>query len=91
MAKSDSSKVKIIFSGKPLSKDFFYLYHNWAAGQENKIHLESCAHCNYGFGQRRIQIRGRNGVWIGPFDTPELAEEYCLGNGIVHHDRHDCV
>jgi len=58
--------------------DFFYYYHNWIAGQDNEIHKGKCPKCNHGFGQRETQIRGKAGVWIGPFESVPLARKYII-------------
>lgn len=59
--------------------NFYFYYHNWTANQQNKIHKSDCPNCNYGFGMRIDQVRGENGVWIGPFETVELAVTYVRG------------
>ena len=56
----------------------FYFYHNWRAGQDNKIHSATCAFCCYGTGRnlREAPKRGKNGVWIGPFSSLDLCRDY---------------
>lgn len=60
--------------------DLLYFYHNWQAGQKNKIHKATCNFCRYGTGRNleKSPIRGENGVWIGPFSTLQLCHEYIL-------------
>jgi len=41
--------------------------------RDNEIHKGKCPKCNHGFGQRETQIRGKAGVWIGPFESVPLA------------------
>jgi hypothetical protein len=53
--------------------DLYYYYHNWRAKKDNKVHIGGCKNCNYGFGMREKKTIGRNGVWVGPFATEELA------------------
>jgi hypothetical protein len=60
--------------------DIYYFYHNWQAGQDNKIHIATCGFCRYGTG-RNLQTpptRGENGVWIGPFSTLALCQDYII-------------
>lgn len=58
--------------------DLFYFYHNWRAGQENKIHKATCNFCRYGSGRNFTNPpnRGDYGVWIGPFSTLEFCHNY---------------
>ena len=58
---------------KQTKKDLFYYYHNWKAKMDNRVHLNSCKNCNNGMGMRTNTIKGKNGVWVGPFSTIELA------------------
>lgn len=62
----------------------FYIYYNWQAKKNiGTIHKENCGHCNYGRGKRVNANVGQNGVWIGPFATRRLAEEFCTRIGII--------
>ena len=56
----------------------FYFYHNWQAGKENKIHKGSCGYCNYGSGMHQGNIRGLNGIWVGPFSSLVLCNDYIV-------------
>ena len=57
-------------------ENLYYFYHNWDSDQKNKIHMGDCKQCNYGTGMRKIQKRGKSGVWIGPFSTLEFCRTY---------------
>lgn len=57
----------------------FYYYHNWKAGQQNKIHKGHCKHCRFGFGKHVDAKRGQNGVWIGPFKNVSILRKYLSG------------
>jgi hypothetical protein len=57
-------------------QSLFYYYDNWRANQKNLIHKGHCGDCQFGFGKRGKQIRGEQGVWIGPFDTIDLVEDF---------------
>ena len=56
----------------------YYIYDNWQAADRDapKIHKWNCGHCHMGFGKRQNAHKGANGVWIGPFDTIQLARNY---------------
>lgn len=59
-------------------EDLYYFYHNWQAGQKNKIHKATCSRCSFGSGRNlsKPPKRGENGVWIGPFSSLVLCEDY---------------
>lgn len=59
-------------------ENLYYFYHNWQAGQTNKIHIGSCGDCKYGTGKHQTVNRGENGVWVGPFSTVELCNTYIV-------------
>lgn len=59
-----------------MKKNLFYYYHNWKAGQLNKIHKGHCNHCRFGLGKQVNADRGANGVWIGPFSTIRSVYTY---------------
>lgn len=82
-------KNQVVESIKELvGDDCFYIYYNWHANQDNKIHRGSCGFCKYGFGTKGI--RGKKGVFIGPFSTPELAEEFLKMLALPEQERHSC-
>lgn len=74
-----------------VQEELYYIYYNWRAHQDNKIHIGTCNICKYGFGMRNNQIRGRNGVWIGPFTNMELVNNYLQNNGLDDIPPHDCI
>ena len=55
---------------------YYYYYHNWTAGQKNMIHKGNCGECKFGLGKKGKQVRGEHGVWVGPFETVELVQDY---------------
>lgn len=70
----------------------FYYYHNWTANQTNKIHSGSCGFCVYSSGRNVQPVnRGQNGVWIGPFSSIELAQQYVMNHFGHNTDLHDCI
>lgn len=58
----------------------FYFYYNEPneATHEILIHIETCGFCQFGAGTNRNSEAGRNGAWVGPFSTPEQAEQFAL-------------
>lgn len=54
----------------------YYYYHNPDTNPHLTIHEGDCGHCKNGKGKDKIKTRGVYGVWSGPFDTVELAENY---------------
>lgn len=71
-------------------EELFYYYTNWQSDQKNKIHRATCAFCNYGTGMRRNVIRGKNGVWIGPFSALELCIHYVEDELGLEPNIHTC-
>lgn len=39
-----------------------YYYHYWTANQKNQIHKGHCGECQFGFGKRNSQNRGKHGM-----------------------------
>jgi hypothetical protein len=58
----------------------FYFYYNEPneATHTILIHREQCGFCRFGAGTKRNSEPGRNGAWVGPFSTPEQAEQFAL-------------
>ncbi len=58
----------------------FYFYYNEPneATHNILIHRETCGFCQFGAGTQRNAEPGRNGAWVGPFSTPEQAEQFAL-------------
>lgn len=58
----------------------YYIYQNWVAHHNSgKIHISSCSFCKNGQGRDLTETEkevGKSGVWIGPFSSFELANEY---------------
>jgi hypothetical protein len=68
----------------------YFIYHNWRAKKNQAtIHKESCRDCNSGVGKRAVKEVGKNGVWIGPFKSKQLAEDYVerVGMSVKHCSR----
>ncbi|GHN02465.1 hypothetical protein WSM22_39540 [Cytophagales bacterium WSM2-2] len=61
--------------GSPV-EPLYYYHDNWTAAQNNIIHSGSCGDCKFGIGKKGKQVRGEQGVWVGPFDTVDLAQKY---------------
>lgn len=58
----------------------YYIYENWQAHAPERIlriHEGNCGFCQNGNGMREDANRGLNGVWIGPFDELDSAQNYC--------------
>lgn len=64
-----------VFNSIINQKEGFYYYFNWMAGIENKLHYCECGHCAFGSGKRDDSENGKNGVWIGPFESRKIAKE----------------
>lgn len=60
------------------NKEGYYYYYNWQAGQENRLHYCECGHCAFGSGKHENVEQGNNGVWIGPFQTRDIARQKLL-------------
>ena len=77
-----------------IDKRGYFIYYNEPNKKikEIKIHIHNCGFCAWGSGRDIKKEAGRNGVWIGPFKTPEQAEKFA--NNIIKPDkqsRHSCV
>ncbi len=74
-------------------EDLFYYYHNWRANQENKIHRADCGYCVYGTGRMHQTpiVRGEHGVWIGPFSTLQLCQDYVNDLGLPPNTCQVCI
>jgi hypothetical protein len=64
----------------------YYFYYNspTEATHTVLVHRDTCGHCCFGAGTERNLEPGRNGTWIGPFSTPEQAEEFAARH-FPHH------
>lgn len=71
----------------------YYYYHNWTANQLNKIHIGTCGFCRYGSGSHNNPPvnRGENGVWIGPFSTLQLCQDYVNDLGLPPNTCQVCI
>lgn len=67
-----------------ISKRGFYIYYNEPNKEtkEIKIHSHICGNCAWGMGKITIKEVGRNGVWIGPFQTCKQAEDFARNHFI---------
>ena len=77
-----------------IDKRGYYIYYNEPnkLKKEIKIHIHTCGFCAWGSGRKTDKEAGRNGVWIGPFNTPEQAKKFAIDN--VKPDKlsaHSCV
>lgn len=61
-----------------ISKRGFYLYYNEPNKnrKEIKIHSHICGNCAWGSGKISNKEVGRNGVWVGPFQTCKQAQDF---------------
>lgn len=61
-----------------ISKRGFYIYYNEPNKDTKKIKIHShiCGQCAWGSGKIPNKEVGLNGVWIGPFQTCEQAEDF---------------
>jgi hypothetical protein len=61
-----------------IHKRGFFVYYNEPTkkSKEIKIHTHNCGFCAWGSGRDTILEAGRNGVWIGPFNTINQAENF---------------
>ncbi len=72
----------------------YYIYYNEPNKKEKeiKIHSHNCGFCAWGAGRKTVKEVGKNGVWIGPFKTPEQAEEFaCETIKLNKPTRHICI
>jgi hypothetical protein len=58
----------------------YYFYYNepTEATHTVLVHRDTCGHCCFGAGRNSNAEPGRNGAWVGPFSTPEQAEQFAL-------------
>lgn len=83
-----SKKDKIL-----IDKRGYYLYYNDPNKKlkDIKVHIYTCGFCAWGSGRDISKEPGRNGVWIGPFRTPEQAEAFAVNIlNIENVSRHTC-
>lgn len=77
-----------------IRKRGFYIYYNEPnkSSKEIKIHTHNCGFCAWGSG-RDVQVEaGRNGVWIGPFNTIIQAENFITTIlNSTQFSRHSCI
>jgi hypothetical protein len=77
-----------------IEKRGYFLYYNDPNKKvkDIKVHRYDCGFCAWGSGNgRESKIVGRNGVWIGPFDTVEQAEYFTMN--VINIDKvsiHSC-
>ena len=71
---NESNKIDKVLIGKR----GFYIYYNEPNKKvkEIKIHIHYCGFCAWGSGRDIDKEAGRNGVWIGPFETSEQASNF---------------
>jgi hypothetical protein len=77
-----------------IKKRGYYIYYNEPnkKTKEIKIHKHICGFCAWGTGRDISKEPGRNGVWIGPFET--LLQSEIFINKIIKPDKqshHTCV
>jgi hypothetical protein len=74
----------------------YYFYYNNPTEVSHTVlvHRDTCGHCCFGAGHNNNAEPGRNGAWVGPFSTPEQAEEFAARH-FPHHrggiNRCGCV
>lgn len=77
-----------------IRKRGFYIYYNEPnkSSKEIKIHTHNCGFCAWGSGRDAQVEAGRNGVWIGPFNTIIQAENFIttILNSTQFY-RHSCI
>jgi hypothetical protein len=58
----------------------FFIYYNDPNknSKDIKIHTHNCGFCAWGSGRDTKLEAGRNGVWIGPFNTINQAENFII-------------
>jgi hypothetical protein len=86
--------VKINIDKILINKRGYFIYYNEPnkLKKEIKIHIYTCGFCTWGSSRDIDKEVGRNGVWIGPFKTPEQAEKFALDN--INHNKisvHTCI
>lgn len=71
--KISDTKDKIL-----INKRGFFVYYNEPTkkSKDIKIHTHNCGFCAWGSGRDTKLEAGRNGVWIGPFNTINQAENF---------------
>ncbi len=72
MAKKTHS---LTLNGVPVTPLYYY-FDNWTANQTNEIHRGDCNECKFGLMKKGKQVEGEKGVWVGPFNTIDLARDY---------------
>jgi hypothetical protein len=77
-----------------IRKRGFYIYYNEPnkSSKVIKIHTHNCGFCAWGSG-RDVEVEaGRNGVWIGPFNTIIQAENFITTIlNSTQFSRHSCI
>jgi hypothetical protein len=68
----------------------YYVYENWTAESKAVIHRGTCGNCNDGRGCHENPLGKRNGVWHGPFNSLEEAQQAATDTGRSVR-RHRCV
>ena len=64
------------------AKMTYHVYENWTVRPKKaRIHFSNCRYCNDGKGTNKPKKEGRNGRWLGPFDTFQEAQEAALRTG----------
>lgn len=57
----------------------FWIYLNWVANAPDcraRLHYSNCKQCNNGTGKHENPSHGLNGVWAGPFNEIQYADEF---------------
>ncbi len=68
----------------------YYVYENWTAEQKAVIHKGSCGYCKDGKGCHENPLGNRNGMWHGPFESPDAAEAAAIRTNRPFR-RHRCM
>lgn len=69
----------------------YYIYNNWQAnGDRYTLHHWSCGDCHSGLGKHQNVSYGENGVWIGPFEEIQFAENYRIMKGVPNERFAHC-
>lgn len=56
----------------------YWIYENWRAEKKAMVHFATCSFCNAGAGTQRNKQENRNGRWVGPFDTFDIAWNFAV-------------
>lgn len=87
--KISDTKDKIL-----INKRGFFVYYNEPTkkSKDIKIHTHNCGFCAWGSGRDTKLEAGRNGVWIGPFNTINQAENFITTIlNSTQFSHHSCI